>query len=181
MKNRITVGATSPDFTFDSPWETSLRFHDFLKNSNALLIFLRYMGCPLCQLKIYEIKNDIVQFKDKNTHVFIVLQSQPEIIKEMIRQEDMPMTLICDPDMALFKLYNVIPGSIFRYITPGVLQKALRAKKQGFKHGKNEGKELQLPAVFLMDTDKTVRYAYYGRNIGDIPDNQSLLETIAGV
>ncbi|MBW1849259.1 MAG: hypothetical protein JRJ27_19510, partial [Deltaproteobacteria bacterium] len=70
------------------------------------------------------------------------------------------------------------PGSIFRYISPGIIKKALRAKKEGFKHGKSEGKELQLPAVFLVDTNKAVKYAYYGKNIGDIPDNQSLLDKI---
>ncbi len=93
----------------------------------------------------------------------------------------MPMTIICDPNMDIFKLYNVNPGSIFRYISPGIIKKALRARKEGFTHGKNEGKELQLPAAFLVDTDKTVTYAYYGKNIGDIPDNQFLLEIIKGV
>ena len=181
MKNRIATGMTSPDFTFDSPWKKSLKFYDFLKKDKALLIFLRYMGCPLCQLKISEISRDIDQFKEAHTNVFIVLQSQPEIIKEMINESDMPMTIICDPNMDIFKLYNVNPGSIFRYISPSIIKKALRARKEGFTHGKNEGKELQLPAAFLVDTDKTVKYVYYGKNIGDIPDNQFLLEIIKGV
>ena len=181
MKDRISAGTTSPDFTFETPWEKSLKFHDFLKKDEALLIFLRYIGCPLCQLKISEIKKGMKQFKATNTNIFIVLQSRPEIIRETTNENDLPITIVCDPDMKIFKLYEVYPGSIFRYITPGVLKKALQAKKEGFAHGKSEGKELQLPAVFLIDTDKTVRYAYYGKNIGDIPDNRFLIETIAGI
>lgn len=178
MKNRLTTGTTAPDFTFDTPWKQSLSFYDFLKDEKALLVFLRYMGCPLCRLKLSEMIQDWHEFEKADVHLFIVLQSLPEIIRESTEEKDMPMTLICDPEMKIFDLYKVYPGSLFRYLTLEVIQKALRAKKQGFKHGKSEGKELQLPAVFLIGTDKKVQYAYYGKNIGDIPDNQTILNTI---
>ncbi len=180
MKNRMIKGMTAPDFTFNTPWKQSLHIYDFLKKEKALLVFLRYMGCPLCQLKISELSRDIDHFKAANTNVFIVLQSQPEIIREMANGKEFPMILICDPDMHIFNLYKVYSGSIFGYITPNVIKKAIQAKRHGFKHGKKEGKELQRPAAFLINTDKIVTYAYYGKNVGDIPDNPTL-KTIAGI
>lgn len=181
MKNRLTTGTTAPDFTFDTPWKQSLTFYDFLKEEKALLMFLRYMGCPLCQMKLSEMIQDADKFKDAYVNIFFVLQSQPEVIKESVDEKDIPITIICDPDMEIFNLYKVYTGTLFGYITPGVIKKAMRAKKEGFLHGKNEGKEFQLPAVFLIDTDKTIPYAYYGKNIGDVPDNQTLLSTIKNI
>ena len=178
MKDRMTTGTTAPDFTFNTPWKQSLTFYEFLKDEKALLFFLRYMGCPLCQLKISEIIKDLDQFKKAGVNVFIILQSHPDVIRESAEEKDIPITIICDPDLDFFNLYKVYSGSIFKYITPSVIKKAIRAKKEGFTHGKNEGKELQLPAVFLIDTDKIVKYVYYGKNIGDVPNNQTILEAI---
>jgi len=181
MKDRLTPGTTAPDFTFDTPWKPSLTFFDFLKEEKALLMFLRYMGCPLCQMKIAEMIRDSGRFKDACTQIFIVLQSQPEIIKQSTVEEALPITIICDPDIRIFNLYKVHSGTLFGYIAPGVIKKAIQAKKQGYTHGKKEGKELQLPAVFLIDTNRTISYAYYGKHIDDIPDNTSLLSTIKNI
>ena len=175
VKDKITNGMTAPDFTFSSPWETSIKLYDYLNKGRALVIFLRYMGCPLCQMKIAELKTDWHRFEEKKVKILVVLQSKSENITGMVEKEDIPFTIICDPDEEIFKLYGVVPGSIFRYITPGVIAKAMKAKKGGFKHGVSEGKEMQLPAVFLIGPDKIVSYAYYGKNVGDVPDNDTLI------
>jgi len=178
MKDRITAKTVAPDFTFNTPWKQNLTFYNFLKEEKTLLVFHRYMGCLLCQVKLAQIIKDADRFKSAGCNVFVVLQSQPEIVKENKDERDIPITIICDPDMKIFNLYKVHPGTLFGYITPGVIKKAMHAKKQGFVHGKSEGKEFQLPAVFLIDTNKTITYAYYGKNIGDVPDNESLLSVI---
>jgi len=178
MKESINTGMTAPDFTFDSPWQESLKFYDFLGKSKVLLIFLRYMGCPLCQLKISEIIRDQDQFKKAGVEIIVALQSDPAVVRENTDKNNIPITILCDPEGKIFDLYGVYAGSFFRYITPGVVKKALKARKQGFKHGANEGKELQLPAVFLVDGDKAVQYAYYGKNVGDVPDNSTLLKAL---
>ena len=181
MKESISTGMTAADFTFDTSWQESLKFYDFLEKSKVLLIFLRYMGCPLCQLKISEIIRDQDQFKKVDVEIIVALQSNPAVVRENTDKGDIPITILCDPDGKIFDLYGVYAGSFFRYITPGVIKKALKARKQGFKHGASEGKELQLPAVFLVDKDKTVKYAYYGKNVGDVPDNSILLEDLGKI
>ena len=132
-------------------------------------------------MKLAQIIKDANKFKDAGCNVLIVLQSEPEIAKEGMDEQDIPITLVCDPEMRIYHLYKVYPGTLFGYVTPSVIKMAMRAKKQGYAHGKSEGKEFQLPAVFLIDTDKTIAFAYYGKNIGDVPDNQSLLSTIQDI
>ncbi len=178
MKNRFAEGTISPNFSFDSPWRKSLRFYDFVNKGKAILIFLRYIGCPLCQLKISEIVREWSSFEDKDVRVLVALQSEPESIKKLNDEKDIPFTVVCDPLEEIFGLYKVTPGSLFRYITPGVIKKAMQARKHGFKHGDNEGSELQLPAVFIVDTDKKIKYAYYGKNVADVPGNKVLLDLV---
>ncbi|MBN1881708.1 MAG: AhpC/TSA family protein [Deltaproteobacteria bacterium] len=180
MKQIITAGMTAPDFTFNTPWKQNIRLSDVAGERRTYLIFLRYMGCPLCQMKISRLKSDWGRFREADLNVVVVLQSEPENITALVSEDEVPFYIACDPDEALFRLYGVATGSIFRYATPSVIKKAMRAKKMGFSHGKSEGKEMQLPAVFLLHTDMNVAYAYYGRNVGDVPENDDLLATASG-
>jgi hypothetical protein len=40
---------------------------------------------------------------------------------------------------------------------------------QGYRHGKFEGHETQLPAVFIVGKDSMIKFAHYGRHLSDIP------------
>ena len=184
MKKKFAPEMTVPDFNFDSPWKKSLSFYDFPKGKKTILMFLRYMGCPICQMKIAEIKNDWDEFKKSKLDVLVVLQSDAKNvigINEIVKENDLPFTIVLDPKEEIFKLYGVLPGSIFRYATPGTIKKAMKSKKLGFKHGVNEGKEMQLPAVFIVDKQKKIKYAYYGKNVSDVPDNSELLDLAANL
>ena len=45
-------------------------------------------------------------------------------------------------------------------------------------YGDYEGNELQLPALFIVDRDKKVIHAHYGRDIMDMPSVDELVEMI---
>jgi hypothetical protein len=60
-------------------------------------------------------------------------------------------------------------GGIIKYLHPAGLIAAITAIRRGFRHGKFEGKETQLPAAFAVSADKVIKYAHYGENISDIP------------
>ena len=180
MKQKLTPGMTAPNFTFDTPAEKSLDFSKTAGGKTSVIFFLRYMGCPLCQLKISEIIRDHDVFKSAGCGVFIILQSGPDAVKEAMAGKELPFTIICDPAEKIYNLYGVVPGNIFRYLAPSVIMKAMKASRSGFKHGKKEGKELQLPAVFIVNKEGKISYAHYGKNIGDVPDNGVILEMAQG-
>lgn len=179
MNKRLAPGMTAPDFTFDAPDKRSQNFR-ISADGGAVLFFLRYMGCPLCQLKIGEILRDHEKFKQAGVKVYVALQSSPETVREGYSADfQIPFTIICDPDEKVFRLYGVAKGNLFQYLAPSVIVKAVKASRAGFRHGKKEGQEMQLPAVHVVGADGVLTYAYYGKNIGDVPDNVKLLEEIA--
>jgi len=51
---------------------------------------------------------------------------------------------------------------------------AIKAISQGFRHGKFEGKETQVPATFAVNSMKIITYAYYGKHISDFPSPETL-------
>ena len=55
---------------------------------------------------------------------------------------------------------------------------AARATGRGFMHKKFEGKKTQLPAAFVLNPDKTIKYSYYGKHISDLPRPSELAERL---
>jgi len=178
MNSKLVMGNKAPDFKFKTPWDDEVKFYDAAGNNPAVLIFLRYYGCPVCQMEMAKIKQEIDLVRKKGKRVFIALQSAPETLASLIKRDDFPFTIICDPQGKVFQLYGVEAGGIIKYLHPTGLLAAIKAISRGFKHGKYEGKETQLPAAFALNAQKIIRYFHYGENISDIPP---LAEMLAGI
>lgn len=169
MRNLFKAGDVAPNFTFDTPWKCDQNFINTIDDSSAVLVFLRYHGCPVCQMEMANYKRDISLFTDKGVKVFICLQSSVDTLKPLLNEDDWPFEIIADPKGVLFKKYGVEPGGIVRYLHPSGLVALMKALSRGFMHKKFEGKETQLPAAFVINVNKNIEYAYYGKTISDVP------------
>lgn len=178
MASKLTIGNKARDFRFKTPWDDEVSFYAAVGNNPTVLIFMRYYGCPVCQMEMAKMKQDIELVAKKGGRVFVVLQSAPETIASLITRDDFPFTIICDPEGKVFQLYGVEPGGVFKYLHPAGLIAAIKAISRGFRHGKFEGKETQLPAAFAMTGDKLIKYSHYGENISDMP---ALSQMIIGI
>jgi peroxiredoxin len=178
MNSRLAVGNKAPDFKFKTPWDDEVNFYDATGNNPAVLIFLRYYGCPVCQMEMAKLKQEIDLIRKKGGRAFVVLQSAPETLASLTGKEDWPFTIISDPQGEVFKLYGAEAGGIIKYLHPAGLIAAIKAVGRGFRHGKFEGKETQLPAAFAMTGDKVIKYVHYGENISDVPPLERMLSGI---
>lgn len=179
---QLQVGDKAHDFDFETPWSPRQNFYETLRNKPAILVFLRYHGCPVCQMEMANLKEEFELFAKKDTKVFVFLQSSTEIVSSATNEEDWPFLIVCDPQGAIFQKYAVESGGIFKYLHPAGMIGAIKAIGQGFKHGKFEGKETQLPAAFSVNAMKVINYAYYGKHVSDVPSPATLaanIETIS--
>ncbi|MBW1989675.1 MAG: AhpC/TSA family protein [Deltaproteobacteria bacterium] len=179
MAKRLVKESAAPDFEFMTPWEGPLTLRSLLEQGPVVLYFLRYLGCPLCRMKLDEIKRDAEKFTQKGYQVLAVIQSTRQTVAETVTPEEYPFTIACDPDAEAYISYRVTPGSFLQYVAPHAALKAMKALREGYTHGKKEGLELQVPAVFVIGSDGTLHYVYYGKNVADVPENEEILEALA--
>lgn len=175
----ITKGDKGIDFTFDTPWETGRNFFAETEGKQTIVFFLRYYGCTVCQLEIHTLFKDCAAFAAAGAAVYVVLQSEGETMREQMERDKTPFTVIVDPRQRLYAAYSIGSRDPEGERAPGHAAVVAKAKEMGFTHGKYEGNEYQLPAVFIFGPDHTVRYAYYGQDSSDIPDHAFLLEVLA--
>lgn len=175
---KLHTGDKIPNFTFDTTFEKEKSFYDEL-TAPTYLWFLRYYGCTVCQVDIYDLQQRYAEFVKKGAKVMIVLQSKQSVVADAFLPDQLPFDIICDPEMKLYQDFEILPAkSKLGLASTGLLTKLKRSKDLGFQHGEYEGNEQQLPALFLIDTDGTVRSAHYAKNITDIPSIDEMLKQL---
>ncbi|REB08761.1 alkyl hydroperoxide reductase [Sporosarcina sp. BI001-red] len=181
---KLQNGAKAVDFTFDTPWSESNDLYETLEGKKTILLFLRYYGCSLCQLDIAALVSESKTIESNDAQVLVVLQTEASFIREQLTQEQMPLTLICDPEHKLFDLYGVEAGKTQEdLISEEAMKKLAIAKEKGILNLGNKGEQLefQLPATFIISPDGTIEYSRYGTHAADIPSPAELIELTLNV
>ena len=171
------------DFLFNTAEQENLCLSEKVQEADkTLLIFSRYLGCPLCQVDILEFCDQYERFREKDTQILLVLQSSAETIRNQTLVDKIPFTVICDPEAKLYELYDVKTAKkALQMINPFDLKlwrKAKKMMKNKLKHGTYEGNEQQLPAMFLLNRDMDLLYSHHAKSISDLPDTDEILKLL---
>ncbi len=180
----LNIGTKAPEFIYNTAFAENIALADKLQQAeHTYLIFLRYMGCTSCQVDIMDYSEEYAHFQEKNAQILLVLQSSREIMAEQTTEENPPFQIVCDPDMKLYELYDVKAGQSKEDLidvndAAAMAKFAVKKEKaaaRGLSHGAYEGNEYQLPALFLLDKDGTVKHAHYAQKITDMPGVDEML------
>jgi len=176
---KLTVGQTMPDFTFQTPFRSGLTFSQVAAGKKTALFFLRYYGCTLCQLDMQRLAQGYDKVAATGGHVLVVLQSEPEVVREYVSETSLPFMIICDPTQTLYKEFAIpVAASIDELIGGNTKAKIAELEGTGLTHGKYEGEELQLPAFFVVGADGKITYAHYAKDLADIPNVDEIAELL---
>lgn len=162
MQGKVITGKKALDFKAKDVFGSTVS----LTNSDSgytLLVFLRYSGCPWCNLAIHRLTVEHKRLADEECSVIVIVQSNREnIINNIYDRHDPkpPFPIIPDHEMKLYKQYDVeiSKKAVFGFIyhLPYWLESV---RKLGFSQKKLDGNFFLVPAWFLINnrTNKIVR------------------------
>lgn len=177
----LTPGTSIPDFSFTTPYGDVSTLHTYLRQaeSKTALVFLRFYGCRLT-------KYDLLQYTEHYSEIaaqgrlLVVLQSTPEAIRTHADKGSLPFDIICDPTCALYDRFGVEEAAddtaAFRDPITAAKREAFLAA--GIVGGDKEGRNLQMPAVFVLHPDGTLAVSRYGVSSGDSPTPAELIQLL---
>lgn len=158
-------GSAAPDFQATDMFGRAIRLSD-LRGRPVLLSFMRYASCPMCNLRMRELVLAHERLSSEGLVMLVVFQSTADSMREYVGRHDAPFPLIPDPDMALYRLFEV-ERSWAGLLAPSNVVHAVRAFSKGFAPGRIEGPFDRLPADFLIGTDGSIDLAFYARAAGE--------------
>ena len=145
--------------------EKSLK--ELVGSGKTAIVFLRYFGCPVCQYELYDYANNYEAIKAVGGEVIVVLQSTPESIKSQCGDMVYPYPVICDPTCAWYDELDIPCAESFESVIAENTMEYLQKAGSMFSHGENEGREMQQPATFIVDSSLCVLEARYSSYLND--------------
>ena len=172
---KLIIGSKMEDFSFHTVRGDYESFLKINKENNAVLIFLRYYGCTVCQYEMIKLNERLEEFKEKNTKVYVVLQSRDEIINKAIEERKYGFCIIGDESKKLYEQFEIpVVKTKEELMSDNLVELIRESRKMGLEHGEYEGEELQLPAVFIINSEGEITYAKYPKGI-DLPGVDELV------
>lgn len=177
---KYAAGQTMPDFSYVTPFSKGLLSETVQSvPGKTALIFLRYYGCPICQLDLHSYSEGFSQITAAGGQLLVVLQSDPKGLAAQIEPDTFPYDIICDPEAELYRMLSIEPAaSMLKMMSLSALKKVIKSTSAGYKHGAYEGNEQQLPAAFIMTPDRKLTYVHYGKDAGDVPTPEELAQLL---
>jgi peroxiredoxin Q/BCP len=166
MTKRLIPGEKAPNFTATDVTGKKINLSAY-KDTYVLLVFLRYAGCPFCNLAIHRLAVEHKQLLDNDCEIIAFIQSSKENIETNIYKRHAltpQFPIIADKEMEIYKKYVVTKTSIVSYAASitKIPYWVYAVKDHGFKQSKVDGKLFLVPAYFLVNgrTGTLVRTDY---------------------
>ena len=142
----LEAGMKMPDFTYDTPFASGLRFVEECGGRPAVLLFHRYYGCSVCNAAMDRLAADYDAVTAAGGQVKVVVQSAPERVREAMGGENrFPFDVVCDPERTLYERFSVFPvhpgfqGQPLRTAVGGPIRLEVLPRLQQAGHGALHG------------------------------------------
>ena len=177
--SRLYIGDTFPSLPIQTLYNSASVTDELFGAKKTVLWCLRYIGCTVCRYDIHIAATRYSEVEAKGAKIVFMLQSNKDLLAEELKDVPLPFDIICDPEMKIYQKLGIQPASSVEELLgpdPAKLQaKGAAATALGFTHGKYEGDEMQLPAMFIVDAGGKVETAIYAENITGLPTLDELL------
>lgn len=101
------IGSPAPDFTLTATNGQKISLTDFRGKKNVIVFFIRETTCPQCRTHVGHLGQLHEQFRAAGTEVIVILGEGLEKAREYADGLNLPFPILCDPDRAVYKLYEL--------------------------------------------------------------------------
>lgn len=175
---RLLSGDCAPDFIVTDLDGKTVKLSTYQGEKSVVLIFLRYIGCPLCRRYMSRLTEQYSEFEEAGAELIVFVQSSQEDIRKHSPVKRYPFRIIPDPDATIYERYGVGRVAPLTMLNPSVAVGLVKALSGGHSHGLLLGDELRAPGAFIIDKSGTLRLAHAGATVADIPPAAEILSGV---
>jgi peroxiredoxin len=160
------------------------------RDQPAVVVFLRYFGCPFCQAQVVALRRDEHLFRASGALLVLVGHGHHEDAVAFLQARRVPFPLLLDPDRSSYRSYGLTQGKVMQVLSPRVALPWLRAEMSAEtrQRGLKGGSFMQMPGTFVIDTGGVVRFrggliqfAHRNKHVADAPANDDILAVVSGL
>ncbi len=181
------IGDLAPDALLMDPDGHDVRLSSMWSAQPAVVVFLRYFGCPFCQAQVVAIRRDQEMFREAGAHVVLIGHGNHEDALAFLQAKRVPFPLLLDRDREAYRAYGLTQGKVMQVLSPKTALPWLRSElsSETRQHGLKGGSFMQMPGTFVIDTGGVVRFrggliqfAHRNKHVADSPANDDILRVV---
>ncbi|CAN5423449.1 hypothetical protein BH10PAT3_BH10PAT3_1220 [soil metagenome] len=168
MKNQLIEGDSAPQFSLRDVLGNNVVLKEF-RPSSVLVVFLRYSGCPWCNLALHRLTVEYELLKKQNCNIVAFIQSTPDNVKLNIYGRHAlrpPFPIIADQKRITYDKYKVTNSVVAAAHSITKIPYWVHAvRKHGFRQTNIDGSFFLVPAMFLVSGQSgKIMLASYGKS-----------------
>jgi peroxiredoxin len=181
------VGDRAPDAILADLDGKDVRLSSLWRHRPAIVVFLRYFGCPFCQTQVVELRREHDRIDEAGAEVGLVGHGDPRAAAAFATTKRLPFPLLLDRDRGTYRAYGLVLGRATQVLNPRVALPWIKAElsAETRQRGLKGGSFLQMPGTFVVDTGGivrmrggTIRMAHRNRNFADAPSIDRVLAAL---
>jgi len=183
QSHALRIGDAAPNATLATADGKTVELASFWMDTpnGALVVFLRNFGCLFCREQAKRLRDAYPELTKRRINVVAVGVGTPSNAAEFATWLKLPFPVFGCPDTSIHAAWGLGRATAGSMLDPGLVAAGARALLGGNIQSKPTGDSRQLPGMFIVDQQGSVRWARPGRHSGDNPTNEELLEAIDAV
>lgn len=148
------IGDLAPDFSLENAAGKSVTLSEQLKNGPVVLIWYRGGWCPYCNLTLRALQNELPQFEAAGATLIALTPELPDQSMSTAEKNELEFEVLSDVDSEVARDFGVV-FKLTKEVAKLYADKFNLAAYNG-----NDSDELPLAATYIIDTDRTIRFAF---------------------
>ncbi len=153
--NPILINSTIPDVSLKNIEGEDVKLRELAAQQPTMIVFYRGGWCPYCTRHMAELQQIEEEIIEMGYQILAISVDRPEVLKETLTDVELTYSLLSDSPADALKGFGVAyvldSKTVERYKSVGIDLE----KDSGYDHH-----ILPAPAVFIIDTEGTVKFQY---------------------
>lgn len=166
----IKIGDIVSPFSLLNAKNELIHSKDILKKGKTILAFFRGSWCPYCNLELRELQNNIAKIAGKNATLLAVSPQSQDHSRVLTEKNQLSFEVLTDENNTLAKQLG-ISFKLQEFAIP--TYQAIGINLNEFNQ--NDENTLPVPAVFVIETDRSIIYKFVDTDYRNRLDINELL------
>lgn len=174
LDQAISINDTAPDFALTNATGEEISLYKALENGPVVLTWYRGGWCPYCNITLHYLQEMLPDFKAAGAQMMALTPELPDKSLDTKEKNELEFEVLSDVNNEVARKY----GIVFE-LTPEVA--AYYANFGLSDYNGNDSNELPLAATYVIDQDRTVRFAFLDADYRNRAEPAQVLKVVQGL
>ncbi|WP_280254737.1 peroxiredoxin-like family protein [Nocardia wallacei] len=147
----LTTGALAPDFTRTDQRGTPFTLTDALREGPVVLTFYRGGWCPYCNVQLHTLQQALPEFRAHGARLVAISPEPPDDSLTTAERHALEFDVLFDDRNGVARAFGLV------FTVPEDVRELYRTAGADLTATNDE---LPIPATYVIDTDRRIRYAH---------------------